>query len=109
MKTRHETATDLHATLRLALRAREPEICDAIEWLEVAVLADRYGGSLDIDEVGLAIARAQHVVDGLAQGEGEMPLSVYREASKCGALDHDWDAEDMRECHERNEQEVREQ
>lgn len=108
MKTRHETATDLHATLRLALRRACPEICDAIEWLEVAVLADRYSGSIDIDETGLAIARAQHVVEGLAQGDGEMPLSVYREASKCGALDVDPDAPDRSERQRMNE-EAREQ
>lgn len=109
MKTRHETATDLHATLRLALRRAAPEICDAIEWIEVAVLGDGYRRMDDIDEVCLAIARAQHVVDGLTQGDGEMPLHVYREAAKAGALDHDWDAEEAREHNERCEREAMDQ
>lgn len=108
MKTRHETATDLHTTLRLALRRAAPEICDAIEWLEVAVLTDRYRAHGDIDEMCLAIARAQHVVEGLAQGEGEMPLSVYREAAVSGALDVDPDAPDRSE-RQRMEEEAREQ
>lgn len=83
--TRHERALLLHTSLRLEMRRREAEIVDAMEWLEVAALSERCG-AVDIDEIGLAIANAQRIVDGFAQGDGEMPMSVYRAASVEGAL-----------------------
>ncbi len=90
MKPTYQTRIDLHSALCRAILAATPELSRALEWLETT------DPCLDLDDARLAEATCIAVLADFAQGEGEMPMSVYQEALDQGALmtEEDWLSQD---------------
>ncbi len=90
MTNKTQTRTDLILALRERVYQVALPYSAALDWLETAV-------GHDLDDVGLAMANARLLLG--EQGDGEMPMEIYSEATRCGALmtEEQWDALEERE------------